>query len=182
MPSSPTATSPMTSGSRSAIPSFRARILAGASAQLRNMASTGGNLLQRTRCLYFYDTTPRAISASRAQAASAIGRLQPHERDSGLERDLHCRASFRSCAWRSRALEAMVHVSGPKGDRAIPFADFHRLPGDTPEIDTNLARDEIIIAIELPPEGFSSQLQLSEDQGSPVLCFRLGFCRRRSQD
>ena len=54
------------------------------------------------------------------------------------------------------ALEAIVQVSGSNGDRAIPLADFHRLPGDTPQIDTNLARDEIIIAIELPPEGFSS--------------------------
>ena len=54
------------------------------------------------------------------------------------------------------ALEAIVHVSGSKGDRAIPLADFHRLPGDTPQIDTNLARDEIIIAIELPPEGYAS--------------------------
>ena len=59
------------------------------------------------------------------------------------------------------ALEPTIHVTGPKGDRAIPFTDFHRLPGDTPETDTNLAHDEIVIAIELPPEGFLATIAIS---------------------
>ena len=77
------------------------------------------------------------------------------------------------------ALEARVLATGKGGERSIAFADFHRLPGDTPQIDTNLRPDEIITAIELPPKGFAGQLQLSEDPRSPVLCVRPGIDRGR---
>ena len=135
-------------------PLLSSAILAGASAQLRNMASTGGNLLQRIRCLYFYDTfTPcnKREPGSGCSARDGFNRM-----NAILGWSDSCIAVHPSDMCVALAvLEATVHVSGPKGDRAIPFADFHRLPGDTPDIDTNLAGDEIITAIELPPEGFS---------------------------
>ena len=149
-----TATSPMTSGSAKRYPLLSSAILAGASAQLRNMASTGGNLLQRTRCLYFYDTT---TACNKREPGSGCGAIDGFNRMNAIlgwsEACIAVHPSDMCVAL--AALEAMVHVTGPKGDRAIPFAEFHRLPGDTPEIDTNLAHDEIIIAIELPPEGFA---------------------------
>ena len=135
-------------------PLLSSAILAGASAQLRNMASTGGNLLQRTRCLYFYDiTTP----CNKREPGSSCGALDDFNRlNAILGWSKSCIAVHPSdmCVALA-ALEATVQVVGPRGGRAIPFADFHRLPGETPEIDTNLAHDEIITAIELPAEGFS---------------------------
>ena len=135
-------------------PLLSSSILAGASAQLRNMASTGGNLLQRTRCLYFYDTT---TPCNKREPGSGCGARDGFNRMNAiLGWSDACIAVHPSDMCVALAvLDATVHVSGPKGDRAIPFADFHRLPGDTPDIDTNLASDEIITAIELPPEGFS---------------------------
>ena len=135
-------------------PLLSSAVLAGASAQLRNMASTGGNLLQRTRCLYFYDIT---TSCNKREPGSGCGALDGFNRMNAiLGWSKSCIAVHPSdmCVALT-ALEATVHVAGPKGNRTIPFADFHRLPGDTPEIDTNLAHDEIITAIELPPEEFS---------------------------
>jgi xanthine dehydrogenase YagS FAD-binding subunit len=135
-------------------PLLASAILAGASAQLRNMASTGGNLLQRTRCLYFYDTTTPCNKREPGSGCSAIDGF--NRMNAILGWSDACIAVHPSDMCVALAvLEATVHVSGPKGDRAIPFAEFHRLPGDTPDIETNLARDEIITAIELPPEGFS---------------------------
>jgi xanthine dehydrogenase YagS FAD-binding subunit len=118
------------------------------------MASTGGNLLQRTRCLYFYDTT---TPCNKREPGSGCGAFDGFNRlNAILGWGKSCIAVHPSdmCVALA-ALEATVYVVGPEGDRAIPCADFHRLPGDTPEIDTNLAHDEIITAIELPPEGFS---------------------------
>jgi xanthine dehydrogenase YagS FAD-binding subunit len=135
-------------------PLLSSAILAGASAQLRNMASTGGNLLQRTRCLYFYDTT---TACNKREPGSGCGALQGFNRMNAiLGWSEACIAVHPSdmCVALS-ALEAIVHVTGPKGDRTIPFAEFHRLPEETPEIDTNLAHDEIVIAIELPAQGFA---------------------------
>ena len=135
-------------------PLLSSAILAGASAQLRNMASTGGNLLQRTRCLYFYDTTTPCNKREPGSGCSAIDGFNRMNAIFGWSEA--CIAVHPSDMCVALAvLEATVHVSGPKGDRAIPFADFHRLPGDTPDRDTNLAADEIITAIELPAEGFA---------------------------
>jgi xanthine dehydrogenase YagS FAD-binding subunit len=135
-------------------PLLSSSILAGASAQLRNMASTGGNLLQRTRCLYFYDTTTPCNKREPGSGCSAIDGFNRMNAILGWSEA--CIAVHPSDMCVALAvLEATVHVSGPKGDRVIPFADFHRLPGDTPDIDTNLAGDEIITAIELPAEGFA---------------------------
>jgi xanthine dehydrogenase YagS FAD-binding subunit len=135
-------------------PLLSSSILAGASAQLRNMASTGGNLLQRTRCLYFYDTTTPCNKREPGTGCSAIEGF--NRMNAILGWSDACIAVHPSDMCVALAvLEATVHVSGPKGDRAIPFAEFHRLPGDTPDIETTLVRDEIITAIELPAEGFA---------------------------
>src|SRR4051812_38051938 len=129
-------------------------ILAGASAQLRNMASTGGNLLQRTRCMYFYDTATPCNKREPGSGCSAIGGLNQAHAIPGTSE--HCIATHPSdmCVALA-ALEAVIRVTGPGGDRTIPMADFHRLPGDTPQVDTNLLRDEIITAVDLPPRGFA---------------------------
>ncbi|MFK4131027.1 FAD binding domain-containing protein [Pseudomonas luteola] len=129
-------------------------ILAGASAQLRNMASTGGNLLQRTRCYYFYDIgTP----CNKREPGSGCGALNGQNRiHAVLGHSDQCIAVHPSdMAVALAALEASVHVSGPEGDRVIPMSEFHRLPGDTPHLDTNLGQHELITAVELPPRGFA---------------------------
>jgi xanthine dehydrogenase YagS FAD-binding subunit len=136
-------------------PLLGSAILAGASAQLRNMASTGGNLLQRTRCLYFYDTsTPCNKRAPGSGCAAREGINRGHAILGASE---HCIATHPSdmCVALA-ALDARVLVTGRDGDRVIAFADFHRLPGDTPHIDTTLRADEIITAIELPRRGFAA--------------------------
>jgi len=135
-------------------PLLSSAILAGASAQLRNMASTGGNLLQRTRCLYFYDTATPCNKREPGSGCSAINGI--NRTNAILGTSEACIATHPSdmCVALA-ALEATVHVAGPSGERHIAFADFHRLPGDTPDRDTNLAPQEIITAIELPAKGFA---------------------------
>jgi xanthine dehydrogenase YagS FAD-binding subunit len=129
-------------------------ILAGASAQLRNMATNGGNLLQRTRCYYFYDTATPCNKREPGTGCSAIEGFNRMHAVFGTSDQ--CIATHPSDMCVALAvLEATVRVTGKSGDRAIPFADFHRLPGDTPHIDTNLRPDEIITAIALPPRGFA---------------------------
>ncbi|MDB6005078.1 MAG: molybdopterin dehydrogenase, FAD-binding [Prosthecobacter sp.] len=125
-------------------------LLAGASPQLRNMATVGGNLLQRTRCSYFYD--PAFPACNKRQPGSGCAALQGYNRMHAiLGQSSQCIATHPSdmCVALA-ALDAVVRVTGPKGDRDIPIADFHRLPGDHPELDTTLARDELITAVELP--------------------------------
>ena len=135
-------------------PVLASAILAGASQQLRNMATTGGNLLQRTRCHYFYDTSTPCNKRAPGSGCSAIG---GHNRMNAiLGASDACIAVHPSDMCVALAiLEAKVHVTGPSGDRSIAFADFHRLPGDTPQRDTNLDAGEIITAVELPPKGFA---------------------------
>ena len=130
-------------------------ILSGASQQLRNMASTGGNLVQRTRCFYFYDTATPATNASRAAAARRFDGVNRINAILGTSEACIATHPSDMCVALA-ALEATVHVAGPAGARTIAFADFHRLPGNTPQRDTNLEPDEIITAIELPPKGFSA--------------------------
>jgi xanthine dehydrogenase YagS FAD-binding subunit len=136
-------------------PLLSSAILAGASAQLRNMASTGGNLLQRTRCGYFYDTATPCNKRDPGSGCPAIDGL--NRMHAILGTSASCIATHPSdmCVALA-AIEASVHVTGPAGERSIAFAEFHRLPGDTPQIDSNLQRDEIITAIELPPRGFAA--------------------------
>jgi len=136
-------------------PLLSSAILAGASQQLRNMASTGGNLLQRTRCFYFYDTTTPCNKREPGSGCSAIEGINRMHAILGTSE--HCIATHPSdmCVALA-ALDARVLATGPDGERSIPFAEFHRLPGDRPEIDTNLRADEIITAVELPAQGFAT--------------------------
>jgi xanthine dehydrogenase YagS FAD-binding subunit len=136
-------------------PLVASAILAGASQQLRNMASTGGNLLQRTRCFYFYDTgTPcnKRQPGSGCSAIEGINRI-----NAILGASDACIATHPSdmCVALA-ALEATVHVAGPAGARVVAFSEFHRLPGDTPQRDTNLDAQEIITGVELPANGFNA--------------------------
>ena len=126
-------------------------LLAGASAQLRNKASTGGNLLQRTRCYYFYDVTKPCNKRSPGSGCAALAGLNRIHAILGTSD--HCIASNPSdMAVAMRALDAQVDTVNAKGDsRVIPIADFHRLPGDTPQIETALKPGEIITAVKLPP-------------------------------
>jgi xanthine dehydrogenase YagS FAD-binding subunit len=136
-------------------PLLASAVLAGASPQLRNMASTGGNLLQRTRCQYFYDIATPCNKREPGSGCSAIDGINRMHAILGTSE--HCIATHPSdmCVALA-ALEARVLATGTRGERSIVFADFHRLPGDRPQIDSNLLADEIITAIELPPKGFAS--------------------------
>lgn len=133
-------------------------ILAGASPQLRNMATNGGNLLQRTRCYYFYDTATPCNKRVPGQGCSAINGL--NRIHAILGHSEHCIATHPSdmCVALA-ALEARVTVISKEGERTIPFAEFHRLPGDTPQTDTNLRPGELITGIELPPNNFGDHYQ-----------------------
>jgi len=131
-------------------PLLSAAILAGASPQLRNMASNGGNLLQRTRCWYFYDVATPCNKRTPGSGCSANGGITRQHAILGTSE--HCIATHPSdmCVALA-ALEAVVQVQSVRGKRDIPFDQFHRLPGDRPDIDTTLAPDELITAIWLPP-------------------------------
>ena len=136
-------------------PMLSKAILAGASAQIRNMATNAGNLMQRTRCYYFYDA---ATPCNKREPGSGCAALDGCNRIHAiLGASEQCIAVHPSdmCVGLA-ALDARVCVAGGGGERSIPFGEFHRLPGDTPERDTNLRPDEIITAIELPPEGFAA--------------------------
>jgi xanthine dehydrogenase YagS FAD-binding subunit len=135
-------------------PLLSSAILAGASQQLRNMASTGGNLLQRTRCAYFYDTVTPCNKREPGSGCSAIGGINRIHAILGASEACIATHPSDMCVALA-ALDAKVCVTGPAGERVIAFGDFHRLPGTTPQIDTNLHRDEIVIAVELPAQGFA---------------------------
>lgn len=130
-------------------------ILAGASAQLRNMATDGGNLMQRTRCYYFYDLATPCNKREPGSGCSAIGGV--NRIHAILGQSEACIATHPSdmCVALA-ALDATVNVTGSNGDRSIPFLEFHRLPGNTPELDNNLQPEEIITSIDLPEKGFAS--------------------------
>lgn len=142
---------------RQQFPLLSMAILAGASAQLRNMATNGGNLMQRTRCQYFYDI---AMPCNKREPGSGCGALQ------GLNR-IHailgysdkCVATYPGdMANALYALDAAVRVRGTNGrERTIPIQDFHRLPGDTPEKDNNLQHGELIVAIDMPKNNFADK-------------------------
>ncbi|CAH0998872.1 Aldehyde oxidoreductase FAD-binding subunit PaoB [Neolewinella maritima] len=130
-------------------------ILAGATAQIRNSATNGGNLLQRTRCYYFYDVASpcnKRVPGSGCPAIEGQNRLHAI-----LGESAQCIATHPSdMAVALAALEAVVQVTGPEGQRSIPIADFHRLPGNTPERDNTLAADELITSIDLPATGYAA--------------------------
>jgi len=130
---------------------------AGASPQLRNMATVGGNMMQRTRCTYFYDTT---MPCNKRQPGTGCGALQGYNRMHAIfGASNKCIAVHPSdmCVALA-ALDATVTVSGPKGDRKILFTNFHRLPGDTPEKDNTLLKGELITGITIPKNSFTKNV------------------------
>ena len=131
-------------------------LLAGASGQLRNMATTGGNLLQRTRCPYFRDT---AMPCNKREPGSGCSALHGENRGHAvLGTSESCIATHPSdMAVALVALDAVVHTTGPRGERAIPIAELHRMPGDHPEIETTLAPGELITAVEIPALPFAAR-------------------------
>ena len=139
---------------RTRYPVLTRAILAGASAQIRNMATVGGNLLQRTRCAYFYDDDgSRCNKRHPGQGCDAVDGL--NRMHAILGASPACVATHPSdmCVALA-ALDAVVHMAGPQGERTVPVIDFHRLPGDRPDVETELERGELITAIELPAGSF----------------------------
>jgi xanthine dehydrogenase YagS FAD-binding subunit len=135
---------------RQRYPMLTRALLAGATGQLRNLATTGGNPLQRTRCVYFQDVTTPCNKREPGSGCSAIGGYTRYHAILGASDA--CIATHPSdMAVALAALDAQVHVSGPAGERTIPFVDLHRLPGDDPSRDTVLEHGELITSLELPP-------------------------------
>jgi xanthine dehydrogenase YagS FAD-binding subunit len=135
-------------------------LLSGASPQLRNMATTGGNLLQRTRCPYFRD--PTSGGCNKRNPGSGCAAIEGHHRMMAvLGVSDHCIATHPSdmCVAMT-ALDAVIHVEGAKGKRAIPIAEFYRLPGNTPNIENALAPGDLITHVELPPAPNTKQVYL----------------------
>lgn len=136
-------------------PMIASAILAGASPQLRNAATNGGNLNQRTRCYYFYDVDTPCNKRQPGQGCGAIGGFTRIHAILGASEQ--CIATHPSDMCVSlAALDAKVQVTGPDGDRTIPFENYHRLPGDEPWADNTLRPGELVTAIDLPPEGFAA--------------------------
>lgn len=142
---------------RADYPMLARAILAGASAQIRNMATVGGNLMQRTRCLYFQDAAVarcnKRVPGSGCDARGGFTRYHAI-----LATSPACIATHPSDMCVALvALDARVHVAGPEGARIIAMPDFHRPPGDRPDIETALSAGEIIVALELPPSPFAAR-------------------------
>ena len=141
---------------RDRYPILSQAILAGASAQIRNMATLGGNLLQRTRCGYFYDDAARCNKRAPGAGCDAIDGFNRIHAILGASSA--CVATHPSdMAVALAALDAVVMVEGQGGARDIPLVDFHVLPGETPQIETVLKPGDLITAVTLPPEGFSGR-------------------------
>jgi len=134
---------------REQFPLLSEAILNGASAQLRNMATTGGNLMQRTRCYYFYDTAAHCNKREPGSGCDAVGGFNRIHAILGASPQCIATHPSDMCVALA-ALDATVNIEGPAGARAVPFAEFHRLPGETPDVETNLARGELITSVDLP--------------------------------
>ena len=141
---------------RTRYPVLSQALLSGASGQLRNLATTGGNLLQRTRCVYFQDVTKPCNK--RVPGSGCPARAGYHRNLAILGASDACIATHPSdMAVALVALDAVVRVQGSAGERTIPLVDFHRLPGDEPQRDTVLAHGELIKSVDLPPLAFAAR-------------------------
>ena len=140
---------------QSRYPLLSSAILAGASPQLRNAATNGGNLNQRTRCYYFYDVDTPCNKRVPGQGCGAIGGVNRIHAILGASDQCIATHPSDMCVALA-ALQAQVQVTGPEGDRTIAFADYHRLPGDEPWRDNKLKQGELVTAIDLPAEDFSA--------------------------
>jgi xanthine dehydrogenase YagS FAD-binding subunit len=139
---------------RERYPVLTQAILAGASAQIRNMATVGGNLMQRTRCYYFYDDAARCNKRERGKGCDAMEGFNRNHAILGSSS--HCVATHPSdmCVALA-ALDAVVHLQGTQGRRHLKLVDLHRLPGDTPDIETELRAGELVTAITIPALPFA---------------------------
>ncbi len=134
---------------RARYPALSRAILTGASGQIRNMATLGGNLLQRTRCTYFYDTASACNKREPGTGCDAIGGFNRIHAILGASSDCVATHPSDMCVALS-ALDATIHLDGPAGPRLVPMNEFYRLPGDHPEIETVLQPGELITAVALP--------------------------------
>jgi xanthine dehydrogenase YagS FAD-binding subunit len=141
---------------RARYPMLARAILTGASGQIRNMATVAGNILQRTRCYYFYDDAARCNKRSRGAGCDAIDGFNRIHAILGASPDCVATHPSDMCV-ALVALDAVVHLEGPDGARSLPLADLHRLPGGTPDVETELTPGELITAIELPPLPFAAR-------------------------
>ena len=139
---------------RERYPFLTQAIVSGASGQLRNMATTGGNLLQRTRCVYFQDLTTPCNKRDPGSGCSAAGGFGRYNAILGTSDECVAVHPSDLCVPLA-ALDAEVVVVGTGGQRRIPFGEFHRLPGDRPDLDTTLRPGELVIAVEIPPLDFA---------------------------
>ncbi len=139
---------------RSEFPLLSRSILAGASPQIRNVATVGGNILQRTRCRYFYDNAAHCNKRQPQMGCDALEGFNRYHAILGAS-DACVAAHPSDMCVALVALDAVVHLKGPAGTRSMPLSDLHRLPGDRPEVETELQPDELITAIEIPPLGFA---------------------------
>ncbi|WP_214324302.1 FAD binding domain-containing protein [Nonomuraea sediminis] len=147
------------------LPFLREALLLGASVQLRNMATIGGNLLQRTRCRYFRD--PAVPACNKRRRGSGCAAVQGVARMHAiLGASEHCIALHASdMAVPLMALDAVVHLRGPDGERSIPLTEFYRIPGDTPDVENVLRHGELITAVEIPllaPDARSTYLKVRD--------------------
>jgi xanthine dehydrogenase YagS FAD-binding subunit len=150
---------------RERYPVLSQALVAGASGQLRNLATTGGNLLQRTRCVYFQDRTTPCNKRTPGSGCPAIGGYSRELAILGVSE--HCIATHPSdMAVALAALDAVVQVQGPAGPRSIPIGELHRLPGDAPARDTTLEHGELITAVDLPPATGRSLYRKVRDRAS----------------
>jgi xanthine dehydrogenase YagS FAD-binding subunit len=142
---------------RDGYPLLAQALVSGASPQLRNMATVGGNLMQRTRCYYFYD--PAFSACNKRAPGSGCAAREGHNRiHAVLGASSACVATNPSdMNVALTALRAEIVIQGPAGERRVPISEFHRLPGATPERDTNLELGELIVAVELPPSPFAAR-------------------------
>jgi xanthine dehydrogenase YagS FAD-binding subunit len=131
-------------------------ILAGASGQIRNMATVGGNILQRTRCTYFYDDAARCNKRAAGSGCDAIDGFNRYHAILGASPACVATHPSDMCVALA-ALDAIVHLEGPVGARTVKLVDLHRLPGGRPDIETGLESHELITAIELPRLPFATR-------------------------
>ena len=156
---------------RERFPLLAQAILAGASAQIRNMATVGGNLMQRTRCLYFYDDAARCNKRTPGDGCDARDGFNRNHAVLGASESCVATHPSDMCVALA-ALDAVVTVKGKNGSRDIPLIAFHRLPGDTPQVDTVLEPGELIIASDLAAERDRRALVLSQGARSRLLRLR----------
>jgi len=157
---------------RERFPVLAKAIVSGASGQIRNMATVGGNIMQRTRCLYFYDDAARCNKRLRGSGCDAL--LGFNRTGAVLGASEACVATHPSdmCVALT-ALDATIHLVGTRGERSVKFVDFHTLPGQTPDVETVLERGELIVAVDIPPLAFARRGQYRKVRDRASYAFAL---------